>query len=512
MEQIWNEEKLSLHWTLTFKEIELVKIKPTKSWIGFCIQLKYYQFYGRFPNSSEEISEPILEYISVQLEINKSTFKKYEWNGRTCERHQYEILKFLNIKKITQKEKQEHIKWLVENIFPNGYIIDEAIELSYNWFMHNRVEPPAVQQLKREISSSYNDFEDNLFAKITDCIPISTIQNIDLSLEESNDSEIGYNKLKSDPGKTSLKTVLDELTKLEFINTLELPFEIIASTNPKIISRLRQRILSENAWEIRRHPKNIRYALMSIFFYSRKSEIIDGLIELLILIIHKMSTKAKNKVIENLVRNIRTVYGKDRILNLIAEAALDFPDNTMRERIYPIAGEQTLKDIVKEYKSKGKEYHTEIYDIIRSSYSNHYKRMVPKILNCLVFHSNNTIHRPVLDALEWVNDKRDSKRQYYYLSEGFSIEGIIKPKWRDTTIEKDDKGIERINRINYEICVLETLREKLRCKEIWVEGADKFRNPDEDLPQDFQIKREFYYNELGITQDATEFVDNLKKV
>ena len=46
-------------------------------------------------------------------------------------------------------------------------------------------------------------------------------------------------------------------------------------------------------------------------------------------------------------------------------------------------------------------------------------------------------------------------------------------------VEKDAEGRQRVNRITYEICVLEALREKLRCKEIWVVGADRYRNPDE---------------------------------
>jgi TnpA family transposase len=80
----------------------------------------------------------------------------------------------------------------------------------------------------------------------------------------------------------------------------------------------------------------------------------------------------------------------------------------------------------------------------------------------------------------------------------------------DVVIDTDDKGNERINRINYEICVLQALREKLRCKEIWVEGADRFRNPDEDLPQDFSENRDFYYQDLGHSQDADQFVQELK--
>ena len=58
------------------------------------------------------------------------------------------------------------------------------------------------------------------------------------------------------------------------------------------------------------------------------------------------------------------------------------------------------------------------------------------------------------------------------------IEGVIKPKWREVVIETHG-NTERINQINYKICFLQYLPEKLCCKEIWVEGADKYRNSDE---------------------------------
>jgi hypothetical protein len=69
---------------------------------------------------------------------------------------------------------------------------------------------------------------------------------------------------------------------------------------------------------------------------------------------------------------------------------------------------------------------------------------------------------------------------------------------------------QRINRINYEICVLQSLRERLRCKEIWVAGADRFRNPDEDLPADFADRRAACYGRLGLPMQASVFVEGLR--
>ena len=57
------------------------------------------------------------------------------------------------------------------------------------------------------------------------------------------------------------------------------------------------------------------------------------------------------------------------------------------------------------------------------------------------------------------------------------IDGIVRGLWREAVVENDAEGRQRINRITYEICVLEALREKLRCKEIWVVGANRYRNP-----------------------------------
>ena len=62
----------------------------------------------------------------------------------------------------------------------------------------------------------------------------------------------------------------------------------------------------------------------------------------------------------------------------------------------------------------------------------------------------------------------------------------------------------------YEVCTFQALREQLRCKEIWVVGADRWRNPAEDLPTDFEERRVEHYAALRKPLDPTEFVDELR--
>ena len=56
------------------------------------------------------------------------------------------------------------------------------------------------------------------------------------------------------------------------------------------------------------------------------------------------------------------------------------------------------------------------------------------------------------------------------------LDGVVRGLWRDAVVEKDAAGRDRVT---YEVAVLEALREQLRCKEIWVAGANRYRNPDE---------------------------------
>ena len=58
---------------------------------------------------------------------------------------------------------------------------------------------------------------------------------------------------------------------------------------------------------------------------------------------------------------------------------------------------------------------------------------------------------------------------------------------------------------------LQALRERLRCKEIWVIGANRYRNPDEDLPTNFEAQREDYYAALSLPLQAEEFIAGVKR-
>ena len=148
-----------------------------------------------------------------------------------------------------------------------------------------------------------------------DALIDSSIPSDDQDADESSDwHSTPFSVLKTDPGRVSLKSVLRELEKLSQIETLELPDNLFAEIQPKILRQYRLRAAAEPPREVRRHPEPIRYTFLAAFCWQRRQEIIDGLVDLLIQIVHRISVRAEKKVVDELLGDLQKVHGKTTLL------------------------------------------------------------------------------------------------------------------------------------------------------------------------------------------------------
>src|SRR5258708_32843054 len=108
--------------------------------------------------------------------------------------------------------------------------------------------------------------------------------------------------------------------------------------------------------------------------------------------------------------------------------------------------EKLLRDVIKEYKAKSPAFRKQVHLIMRASYSHHYRRMVPELLEILDFRSNNELYRPVIRALQLVKDYVHSPRQYYPDHEIIPIKEVVAPKCREFVAEQDGDGANSGNR------------------------------------------------------------------
>ena len=328
--------------------------------------------------------------------------------------------------------------------------------------------------------------------------------------DAEEEEELPLSLMRRDPGPVGVESALSEIAKLQSLRAIGLPPDLFEGYTPKLVERLRRRIAAESPSHIREHPHAIRMTLLAALVFQRTQEVTDALVTLLIQIVHRIGARAERRVEAAYINDLKLVAGKTRILYRIADAALEHPDEPVRQVVFPVASEQTLRDLVAEYKAQGGAYRQHVQQVMRSSYRNHYRQILPALLDVLDFRSNNTAYQPVIQALAVVREYVDSRLAWYPLESSPPLEGVIPSAWENFVTETDSAGEERVNRLTYELGVLQTLRERVRSKEIWVAGAAHFRNPEDDLPRDFEQHRATYYKDLNQPLSADEFVASLQ--
>ncbi|MEO0521194.1 MAG: Tn3 family transposase, partial [Cyanobacteria bacterium P01_A01_bin.116] len=278
-----------------------------------------------------------------------------------------------------------------------------------------------------------------------------------------------------------------------------------------LVDRYRQRVETESLTEIRRHPDPIRYLLLSAFCCQRAQEIVDSIVELFILLVHKLESRSRKRAASEIVATAEASENHDQMLYQIAVAALSDPEGTVQEVIYPVANETQLETVVETLGEGGKSFKERFHAKMRRSYTRYYRRLLPLILKALEFRSDSLNLQPLLAAINLLKASAEiSSTKPYPAETEVPMEGVLSAEWQESVMVTGKGGEPEIDRASYELGVLRTVREKLRCKELWVEGAKRYRNPDDDLPQDFEAKRKQYYHDLQQPLEARPFIDQLQ--
>lgn len=476
--------------SLNLEELQIVYNKSNDAKIGFSVLYKFLQNFGKFPECKEDVSDEIIEIIAKQLKVSKETYSSYDLNSRMAYFHKKQIRKELCFREYNKADANSIKEWLLQVVIPIADSFEYLKEQVYKRFYSIKVEPTTEEALTRIINSALNTYENNIYENIFKRLPMETIQKFEsflVSETESDKSEqtIWFQDFNNNPDGANIDSVFNEANKLKVIVEMAIPEGIFDEVPPRYLKKYYKRSKAENISELRRHPESIRCVLLAIFFHFKSMEIKDNLVDLLIKIMSNLDTNANRKVKKELTETTNYVRNKNKILLKIAKAAVENPEAKTCDVIYPIADEEKLRTLIKELENKSDNVlNKKSYVNMRASYQRHYRRILPDIMNVLKFYSSNDNYKPIIEAIELINKYLDSPSRHYSKDENVPIEGVVRPMWQDMLEETSNKkNTNKVKRIDYELCTLQALKDKIRCREIWINGSDKYRNPDEDLPR-----------------------------
>ena len=547
MARVLELDELVEHFTLLPDESALLRNKFGATRLGFALLLKYFIRAGRFPSGRSELGDEVVEFVAGQVGVPASELGFYDWSGRSIKAHRAEVRRVFGFRECGVEDADKLTDWLTAEVAETERRPDLVREALLARCREQRVEPPATSRVARIVAAALHRAEEALFDRILGRLTATETARVGELIEATGDQPDAVGDLdehltdhpngdgrraadlpdsagpvgvsgpallaliRSEPGAVSLESLLTEIDKLLAIRRVGLPADLFADVAPRVLAGWRGQAMIESPSHLRAHRAAKTVTLLAALLHARHQEVTDALVDLLIATVHRIGARAEKKVTEELVNAFKRVTGKENILFAIADAALAHPDDAVREVVFPAVsgGEQTLRELVHEYKTKGPVYQRTVRTTLRASYTHHYRRGLIRLLAVLEFCSSNT-HRPVLDALELIARHAAAGSSYYPADEQVPVHAGLGGDWEPLVWRTDSRGRRRVVRMAYEIATFQALRERLRCRDIWVAGAHRWRDPDADLPTDFDTHRIEHYRELRKPLDPTAFVDEVR--
>ncbi|EFO28801.1 transposase [Roseibium sp. TrichSKD4] len=241
MDRGLSAENLSRGWSLSFDDVSLIEGMDARSRLVFAAQLKYYQQTGQFPESIDDLPNEAICYLGQQVDADVSHLSDYDYTSRTNRRNRQQILRYLEVRRMSAVDRQELIQWLTSEVCPSGETVEGMMERSCLWCWDKKLQSPPSGELARLTRSARRTFEVQLFERISNSLLPSSIRRMETSLSPST-TESGFDSLTSDPGSPCLENVLVSVERLTFIRDLQLPAWIMECGNTTLLSEFRRRV------------------------------------------------------------------------------------------------------------------------------------------------------------------------------------------------------------------------------------------------------------------------------
>jgi TnpA family transposase len=503
-----DEDELIGNWTLVGDELKQLSGRRGATKLGFALLLRFYAVAGRFPSGRSELPDQAVAYVARLVDVPASDLGFYEWDGRTVKAHRADIRRYFGFRECSVADADKAAEWLAANVCEKERQADRVREELLAYLKREQVEPPARDRIRRVIGTALRQAEQALITRIASRVPAEAAARMWALIARAADpgdrddagpgdgalfgaAEVAgtdvFAAVRDEPGNVSVKTIGQEAFKLGAIRAVGLPGDMFDDIAPKVLAGWRARVAAEAPSHLRSHPPEVIVTLLAAYLYCRQREITDALVDLLIATVHRINARADTKVTSEFVAGLKRVSGKENMLFRMTEAALRSPGDRVEDVIYPAVpgGQETLAALLREYRANGTSYRQHRQRVFKASYTSHYRAGLIQIAEVLEFGSTNTAHAPM-------------------------VEGIIPPELAELMYTGDGRH-RRILRTVYECGVFQALREKLRCKEIWVVGAEKWRNPDLDLPADFEANRAENYAKLRKPLDPRRFTGEMRE-
>jgi TnpA family transposase len=510
------EDELYRVYTPSDEELILAQenTKGDLSKICFLVTLKCFQRLGYFINITD-VPKSIIEHITIHCNsiFNNSILKNYD-KSSSKKRHLIIIRDYLKITAYGEETRIIAINVATQAAKTKDNDAD-IINIVIEELIRQRYELSAFSTLERIAKSTRHSVYNSYYKYIYENLSVETIESINnLFNIESNNTYSPWSLLKEEPGKPSHKNLKEIILHYHMLKAFKIN-ETILSSIPNIkIKHFAEEAKTLNAAQMKKLETYKRYTLALCFLKQNIASMLDDLGEMFIKLVKSSQNKAKEKLDEYKLANSKVA--DDLILTLKNFLTAYKSPGTSEERLCAIGTileNNNIGEIIEKCDNhnahSGNNYYHFSWKCLKGNRS-----ILFKLLDSIELYST-TQNKSIEVAIETIKKYRCSnKLEYIELHEDELDLSWVNDQWwkllTGYTTRKDYP--EKIERRNFETCVLYQIMCELKSGDLCIKDSDVYSDYREQLIswEEYHANISLFGEQVNIPVEGKSFVEFAK--
>ncbi len=453
-----------------FSQADLAEINKRRrlhNRLGFAYQLAFVRLSNRFPKQEPlEISEELLMYVGLQLDIPPELITEYEHRRQTIVEHRQAVLTYLGMYHFGEKEAQK----LREYLFSEACRLEETGVLlvqARQFLKEAGILYPADERLKRLIMTVRKSAREYIFSRVTDSLSTDLKQRLDDLLETGDDRLTLFQTLKQPPGKASPAAMLRLTKKLEQLRTTTIHTIDLSWLNNNYQRVLAHYAETRSADRIRQLESKHRYAVLTCFLQQTYQETVDNILDMFRKLMIQVYNRARQDIDEYTRKQRRTLRQSLDTLHILGQVILDetVSDADLRQMLFEKVDQEKLITRMAEVEIWLTGKYSHVFNLVIQRFS-YLRRFSPALVEHLQFREEKEGPSPVLEGVQILQEmNRDNRRK---LPDDVPLDFI--PKKLRGLVEKDGE----VSKAAWECALLTAIKEEIKAGNIFVKESKRF--------------------------------------
>lgn len=493
---------LRQHFYLTPADIQfLMPLRGAVNQIGAALQLGLIRLMGYLPDTWwQQLSPEMVSFVAGQLRIDPARFSQYGHRQQTRSDHFTAVLKQLGFRKWEPLDVTWLEPWLLERALEHD---EDRLLLAMTCLKlrQQQIVRPAISTLERLVGGMREAAHQETYRRLTTLLTDTVRSQLDFLLLTDTTLKITPHRwLVQQPVSSNPAAINQTLDKLKYLREMGVAGWDVSGLHPNRQKRLSLLARSRSNRHLERLPTYKRYPVLVAFLAESLLTLTDDALAMFDAYWEQSLAKARRDY-EHYQQQVASA--KDTALFTLARAVgvvLDeeqTPTDQVRQSIYAhiprdelVLAWEAVQALLYPTRHSQLSFLTRRYSL--------FKQFTPRLLSQIAFQHGFTGDDFNL-ALQTVSDLQQGHRRKLPTDIATTF---IKPVWRKFVL--DEAG--QCDRQAYELCVLATLRDRLRSGDVFVSPSRHYADLKSYLipPAEWVLRRAGLCQQLNLPPVTTD--------